>query len=46
MLSKLFARGLTSRAMIVSRPMMQIPIREFRSDFVNPYIESAVKVTD
>ena len=51
MLSKLFARGVASRSLvnhfiIAPKMLVQAPKRTFRSDFVNPYIQSPIDLSE
>ncbi len=50
MLSKLFARAATRRMLVAPNTtfMMaqQVPVRHFRSDFVNPYKRAPIDLTE
>jgi hypothetical protein len=50
MLSKLFARAATRRLLVAPNTTFilaqQIPVRHFRSDFVNPYKKSPIDLTE
>ena len=46
MLSKLFARTIASKSQILAPVFVQAPVRHFRSDYVNPYIHSPIKLSE